>query len=158
MPPEDLKTDIEVLKNSFSQMNVLIGRIDTTIEKLTEVSNGINRMIAVHESRLSNQEDITREIFNIIEQRRQEYISSIDKLRNSFEKDTESRFKELEENAEKSHEKLGRKIDQKIDELSKEVEKINRWRYIVIGAALSVGALVSKPLGDLLKIFGITLS
>ena len=143
MAPDDLKTDIEVLKISMSQMSTLISRIDTTIDKLSEVSNGINRMIAVHESRLSQQEDITREIFNIIEQRRVEFNTAMNKLKEDIETD-----------AERSHEVLVKKIDN----LAKDIEVLNRWRYLVVGAAVAVGAILSEKLPTVLKILGFTIS
>jgi predicted nucleic acid-binding Zn-ribbon protein len=143
MDSENLKTDIEVLKISMSQMSTLISRIDTTIDKLSEVSNGINRMIAVHESRLSQQEDITREIFNIIEQRRVEFNTSMNKLK-----------EEIETEAERSHEVLGNKIDN----LAKDIEILNRWRYVVVGAAVAVGAIISEKLPAVLNILGFTAS
>ena len=143
MESENLKTDIEVLKISMSQMSTLISRIDTTIDKLSEVSNGINRMIAVHESRLSQQEDITREIFNIIEQRRVEFNTAMNKLKEDIETD-----------AERSHEVLVKKIDN----LAKDIEVLNRWRYLVVGAAVAVGAILSEKLPTVLKILGFTIS
>ena len=143
MESENLKTDIEVLKISMSQMSTLISRIDMTIDKLSEVSNGINRMIAVHESRLSQQEDITREIFNIIEQRRVEFNTAMNKLKEDIETD-----------AERSHEVLVKKID----DLTESVEVLNRWRYLVVGAAVAVGAILSEKLPTVLKILGFTIS
>ena len=57
MPENDLSTEVELLKREVKSMNVIHGRLDTAIEKLTEVSNCINRMLAVHEERLSQQEE-----------------------------------------------------------------------------------------------------
>ena len=53
----DLSTEVELLKREVKSMNVIHGRLDTAIEKLTEVSNCINRMLAVHEERLGQQEE-----------------------------------------------------------------------------------------------------
>ena len=49
----DLATEVELLKREVGSMNVIHGRLDMAIEKLTEVSNCINRMLAVHEERIS---------------------------------------------------------------------------------------------------------
>ena len=54
MPENDLSTEVELLKREVKSMNVIHGRLDTAIEKLTEVSNCINRMLAVHEERYLN--------------------------------------------------------------------------------------------------------
>ena len=57
MTENDLTTEVELLKREVGNVNVIHGRLDTAIEKLTEVSNCINRMLAVHEERLSQQEE-----------------------------------------------------------------------------------------------------
>ena len=45
----DLETDIELLKSKVSDMEKLHVRLDDAISKISEVSNCINRMLAVHE-------------------------------------------------------------------------------------------------------------
>ena len=57
MVDNDLVTEVELLKREVEDMKVIHGRLDTAIEKITEVSNCINRMLAVHEERLSQQEE-----------------------------------------------------------------------------------------------------
>ena len=57
MVDNDLVTEVELLKREVKGMKIIHGRLDTAIEKITEVSNCINRMLAVHEERLSQQEE-----------------------------------------------------------------------------------------------------
>lgn len=136
--PEDIKIDLEILKREYSQLNVLIARLDTTIEKLSEVSSGINRMLAVHENRLEQQEETTRIIFDLLEQRRKEVIESMEKLK-----------REIEQEATKSH----APILEKLDKVMKSTESFERWRYLVIGGAMVLGFLAAR-LPILQNIFG----
>ena len=52
----DLETEVELLKSKVSDMEKLHVRLDDAIGKISEVSNCINRMLAVHEEKLANQE------------------------------------------------------------------------------------------------------
>ena len=52
-----IKTDLELLKKEVQDMKLIHTRLDTAIEKLTDVSSCVNRMLAVHEEKLARQED-----------------------------------------------------------------------------------------------------
>ena len=53
----DFETEVELLKSKVSDMEKLHVRLDDAIGKISEVSNCINRMLAVHEEKLANQEE-----------------------------------------------------------------------------------------------------
>ncbi len=55
----DIELDVELLKKEVSDMKQIHGRLDTAITKITDVSNCINRMLAVHEEKISQQEEQT---------------------------------------------------------------------------------------------------
>ena len=50
----DMETEIALLKSKVSDMEKLHVRLDDAIGKISEVSNCINRMLAVHEEKLYN--------------------------------------------------------------------------------------------------------
>ena len=52
-----LKTELELLKKDVSDMKHIHSRLDTAITKLTDVSNCINKILAVHEEKLARQEE-----------------------------------------------------------------------------------------------------
>ena len=58
MAVTDIELDVEILKKEVNDMKVIHGRLDTAITKITDVSNCINRMLAVHEEKISQQEDV----------------------------------------------------------------------------------------------------
>ena len=116
--PNDIKTDVELLKKDFEQLSALIDRMDLMIEKLSEVSTGLNRILAVHDNRLSQQEEITKHIFELIEMRRRETVESTKELKDMFDKVT--------------------------TELKKGIDNLEKWRYYLIGMAIASGFLLSK--------------
>lgn len=124
--PNDIKTDVELLKKDFEQLSALIDRMDLMIEKLSEVSTGLNRILAVHDNRLSQQEEITKHIFELIEMRRRESVESTKELKDMFDKVT--------------------------TELKKGIDNLEKWRYYLIGMAIASGFLLSK-LPDIRALF-----
>ena len=128
----NLKVDLEVLKKEYSQLNVLLVRLDTTIEKLSEVSSGISRMLAVHENRLEQQEDVTKSLFVVLENRRKEQQDAFDKIKAEFQTEIVSVEKKIEA------------LEKKIEENEKSINSIERWKYWLIGAALAIGFLISQ--------------
>jgi chromosome segregation ATPase len=50
------KTDIAILKKELELLNSVSNKFDTTIDRLTTIANNIDKMLAVHESRLEFQE------------------------------------------------------------------------------------------------------
>ena len=57
MAMTDIELDVELLKKEVSDMKEIHGRLDTAITKITDVSNCINRMLAVHEEKIANAEE-----------------------------------------------------------------------------------------------------
>jgi len=79
---------IAVLEQKLEDMKVIVLRIDTAIQKLSEVNTTVSRMLAVHEERISKQEEIDTVLF-----------TKIDKLRDKMDGDHElvlQRIRELE--------------------------------------------------------------
>ena len=76
----ELETEVELLKKELYDQRKIHDRLDIAIEKLTDVSNSIHRMLAVHEEKIARQEEAIFEAENKIEERRSELSSKIDEL------------------------------------------------------------------------------
>ena len=75
---------VAVLEERLENFETLVSRLDSAIEKLAEVNNNVSRMLAVHEERISKQEDIDAVLFD-----------KIDKLRDKMDLDHDSVNKRL---------------------------------------------------------------
>ena len=53
----ELETEVELLKQELHDQRKIHDRLDIAIEKLTDVSNSIHRMIAVHDEKITTQEE-----------------------------------------------------------------------------------------------------
>ena len=71
---EDVK--VAVLEQKLEDLKPVIIKLDAAIEKLSEVNTTVSRMLAVHEERISKQEEIDSILF-----------AKIDKLRDKMDVD-----------------------------------------------------------------------
>ncbi len=120
-----VKTDVELLKRDMELVSALAEKFDIAIDRLTEVSTSVDRMLAVHEVRLENQEQ-QREILH-------QRISDM-------KRDITDEFRALRDENRKQHE-----------EVNERLSKLEKWRWFVVGMATVVGFLVAQAgkIGDL---------
>tara|TARA_B100000073_G_scaffold26390_1_gene20434 strand:+ start:5020 stop:5400 length:381 start_codon:yes stop_codon:yes gene_type:complete len=79
---------IALVEQKIEDLKPVILKIDSAIEKLSEVNITVSRMLAVHEERISKQEEIDTVLF-----------AKIDKLRDKMDSDHDSvlsRLRQLE--------------------------------------------------------------
>ena len=71
----DLRVEIEGIKRDLKNVSNINERLDTAIEKLTDVSSCIKSMLAVHEEKIMKQEKTDEIIFDKIKDRADEIDS-----------------------------------------------------------------------------------
>ena len=138
--PDKLATDVEILKREVADMKLIHGRLDNAITKITDVSNSINRMLAVHEEKLASQEDaISRQETDTVERKRE------------FEKDVEiihERIRttkdDLSSMMSKQHEEQSMAINSIKKDLKDRVGVLERWRWLLIGGCIVIGFIIHK--------------
>ena len=67
---------VAVLEERLQNFEAFVSKLDSAIEKIAEVNNNVSRMLAVHEERISKQEEIDSVLFD-----------KIDKLRDKMDSD-----------------------------------------------------------------------
>ena len=125
----ELETEVKLLKKELQDQAKIHDRLDVAIEKLTDVSNSIHRMLAVHEEKISRQEEAIFDAEQKIEVRRSELSKRLDELHSRITTNTKDIMKEI----------------QKIrDELISRVGVLERWRHVLIGSSIVVGFMLHK--------------
>jgi len=125
----ELETEVKLLKKELQDQKKIHDRLDIAIEKLTDVSNSIHRMLAVHEEKISRQEEAIFDAEQKIEVRRSELSKRLDELHSRITTNTKDIMKEI----------------QKIrDELISRVGVLERWRHVLIGSSIVVGFMLHK--------------
>ena len=150
-----LEADVSYLQTDMAKVGILVDRLDTTIDKLAEVSTSLSHLMAVHESKISAQEIITKQTTDLVEKRRVEM---------------EDKLQQLHARISSGEKELGHKIEDQYDELMTEIKEMRaesvsqhnalsdritsmeKWHWIVIGGAVVVGTLISQL--NLSQLFG----
>ena len=130
-----LATDLQVLKNEVEQVASVNNKLDNAIDKLTDISGSIKSMLAVHEEKLSKQEEIDKAIFNLIENRRVEFDTNYKELHARINKI----HKELTDEIEMSEKRLMCEIKTLNSNLDGRIGVFEKYRWIIIGAAIVLG-------------------
>ena len=109
----ELETEVKLLKKELQDQAKIHVRLDVAIEKLTDVSNSIHRMLAVHEEKLARQEEAIFEAEQQIEVRRTEVLKQITELHSRITTNT----KEIMNAAAVQHAQQNKEIQKIRDEL-----------------------------------------
>ena len=136
----ELETEVELLKKELHDQKKIHDRLDIAIEKLTDVSNSINRMLAVHEEKLARQEESIMDAEQKIERRRAELSKQIDELHSRVTTNT----KEIMTAASAQHTQQNKEIQRIRDELVSRVGVLEKWRHVLIGGSIVIGFMLHK--------------
>lgn len=132
MPNNDtteIKIDIESLRKDIENVNSIQGRLDTAIERLTDVSSSIKSMLAVHEEKIQRQEKMDEIIFDKLKDRAEE-ISDV--------------YRELKRDIDLSEKRLLIEIKSLKNDIGSRVGMLERYKWLILGGAIVLGWILSK--------------
>ena len=136
----ELETEVKLLKKELHDQAKIHDRLDIAIEKLTDVSNSIHRMLAVHEEKIARQEEAIFQAEEQIEVRRSELSKRLDELHSRVTTNT----KEIMTAAATQHQQQNKEIQKIKDELISRVGVLEKWRHVLIGSSIVVGFMLHK--------------
>lgn len=149
-----LETKVAVLESEIGQMGVLFQKLDYTIERMTDISNSINQMLAVHEQKIESNAEDTEDLYQLVETRRIENEENMKTLHKRITESNKEMTQEMNANVIKimraleevkdfisSQEKQMRK-DQ--DELEERINVLEKKQWFFMGAAAVVGFLAGS--------------
>ena len=125
--------ELELLKKEIADMKQIHVRLDTAIEKITDFSNCINRLLAVHEEKITQQEDAQQRSV-------QEFTTDIKELHSRITTNT----KDMTALMTQQHKEQKDVIDRLKDEISNRVGVLEKWRWIIIGGSIVLGFIIQK--------------
>jgi|SRR6056300_600138 organic radical activating enzyme len=131
----DIKVQIEGLKKDIENVTNIQSRIDTAIEKMTDVSTSIKSMLAVHEEKLAKQEQIDEVIFDKLKERQ----SSINQV-----------YDDLHKNINQVERRLLLEIKTLKHDMNSRVGMLEKWKWLIIGGSIVIGFILSKNLMPLI--------
>ena len=125
----EIKVDIESLRKDIENVNTIHNRLDTAIDKLTDVSTSIKSMLAVHEEKIQRQEKIDEVIFEKLKDWAEE-ISDV--------------YRELKKDVEMSEKRLLIEIKSLKNDIGARVGVLERYKWLILGGAIVIGWILSK--------------
>ena len=125
----EIKVDIESLRKDIENVNTIHNRLDTAIDKLTDVSTSIKSMLAVHEEKILRQEKIDEIIFEKLKDRADE-ISDV--------------YRELKKDVEMSEKRLLVEIKSLKNDIGARVGVLEKYKWLILGGAIVIGWILSK--------------
>ena len=124
----DLKVEVAGVKKDIEQAYNLNSRLDTAIEKLTDVSTSIKQMLAVHEEKIARQEQIDEIIFDKLKERAGE-IGNV--------------HRELSKEIQQVEKKLLLEIRQMKLDIGGRVGILEKYRWLIMGGAVVIGWFIA---------------
>ena len=125
---KDILIDIAGLKKDVENVQTIHGRLDTAIDKLTDVSTSIKQMLAVHEEKIPRQEQTDEVIFDKLRER----AGEIDNV-----------HKELSKEIQQVEKRLLIEIKQLKLDIGGRVGILERYKWLVLGGAIVIGWILS---------------
>ena len=125
----DIKVQLEGLKKDVENVHNINNRLDTAIDKLTDVSTSIKSMLAVHEEKLQRQEQIDEVIFDKIRERGNE----MDNVYRDLQKEIAGVEKRL----------LVEIKSLKLD-IGNRVSMLEKYKWLILGGSVVVAWVLSS--------------
>ena len=124
----DLKVEVAGVKKDIEQAYNLNSRLDTAIEKLTDVSTSIKQMLAVHEEKIARKEQIDEVIFDKLKERAGE-IGNV--------------HRELSKEIQQVEKKLLLEIRQMKLDIGGRVGILEKYKWLIVGGAVVIGWFIA---------------
>ena len=135
-----VKTDVEILKKDVSNIQGLLGKLDTAIDKIADATNGISRILAVHESKL---EEASADLLEA-----QSRSEKSDELLHQRIKEKDQEQKEI---AQENHEALMDFLKDhddrsaiSLEEIYNRIRVLEQWKWVIVGGAAAILYLLSE--------------
>jgi|TARA_B110000967_G_C18627711_1_gene432073 chromosome segregation ATPase len=125
----DIRVQLESLRKDIENSTSIQSRLDTAIDKLTDVSTSIKSMLAVHEEKIQRQEQVDDILFDKLKARQDE-ITHIQK--------------DLTASIELSEKRLLCEIKTIRNDIGDRVSMLEKWKWLILGGSVVVGWILSK--------------
>ena len=137
---QQLAVEVEGLKKDVENQHDIHKKLDTAIDKLTEVSASIKSMLAVHEEKLSQAEKTDEILFQKVRERGEE----LDII-----------YRDLQRDINQVEKRLLLEIKSLKGDLTDRVGVLEKWRWLIVGGAIVIGFILAKNMPKILSSTGI---
>ena len=150
----EYETRLAIVENDVKQMGQLFDRMDTAIEKITDISNAVNQMLAVHEAKLNTHSTKQDDIFALFETRRKEVEVSDKEIHSRITTQSRELQSEMKDDTRRVMESIDqlksmirngiRESAEDVNKLEDRVVQLEQRQWLVMGGAIVVGFLIAN--------------
>lgn len=136
------EAEIEVLK-------VVVSKLDESLDKMTDVSTNISKILAVHEQRIDSLEkshDDAEDEAKILHKRITELFGELGDKLHAMEDRLELKYQKQQLNAQTQHNEIQKEIQEDIAKLSDRIRSLENWRWWMMGIGVGFGFIIAKML------------
>lgn len=110
-------------------------RIETAIERLTEISADLSKMVAVHEHRITQQERTSTSLSQILEKRREEFDVKLGDVYNTMREQDNEILNQIVD--------MKKETSEQFKKLNDKITQMERYVWMAIGGAFTVSMILS---------------
>ena len=150
----EYETRLAIVEYDVIQMGQLFDRMDTAIEKITDISNAVNQMLAVHEAKLNTHSTKQDDIFALFETRRKEVEVSDKEIHSRITTQSRELQSEMKDDTRRVMESIDqlksmirngiRESAEDVNKLEDRVVQLEQRQWLVMGGAIVVGFLIAN--------------
>lgn len=136
---QSVRTDVEILKRDVSNIQNLLNRLDTAIDKIADATGGISKILAVHESDLDR---VTREV----EERKRLFEKETELLHVRISEMKDDNSKERKQNHAElmaAIKSLSTETNSELKHLSDRVGHLEKWKWWIMGGSWAIGFAIA---------------
>lgn len=139
--------NLNAIQKELAQFYKIVDRIDVTIEKLTEVSSTVSKLLAVQGSRLESQEKLMDQLQQMLDKRKDESDNHTKDIYKKIQETENNIYDEIEVSNEKVLSEV-KSLTQKFEDHNKviheRISKIEKWMWTAIGVISVLTMFIDK--------------
>lgn len=154
MPDEqfnNMRTDVEILKKDVSNIQGLLGRLDTAIDKIADATGGISKILAVHDQAIINVQEEVQERKRLAEKENELLHQRISDMKDESAKHHKDNHRAVMEKLET----MGADVKSELKEVKERVTILERWKWWIMGGSWVIGFIIATILqmGGIITLF-----
>jgi chromosome segregation ATPase len=153
-----IRMDIHSIKKDITVFGAVVNKLDVAVDKLHEISNSLNKVMAIHEQKFSDNDKMHDELEKQTMTKYKELQDDIRGIGTRLSVDVKEMVERIDRVETRIEAKLNTSVKaaiDKVEETDKKVAAIEKWRWIIMGGfVVIIWVLENANIGKIIKAFG----
>lgn len=151
-----VESNIAVLEQKIHTTDTVLERLADSFEKISDVSNSLTRILAIHEERFTNQAKLNNETDRTIEKMVSDNKTAQNELftrLDTNEKTIMAVVEDIRKDSRERHDEMVRAAATREKEQNDRITALEKWRYTSMGMISVISAVVGYLMPSIIKFF-----